>query len=367
MGKTLVFHIGTPKTGTTSIQAFLDGNRKALEEKGICYPDTRRFCLEQGIDIGSAVNNVQNGGFFEQFIPLGVKKVKMDQLLQNQDFKKILDFIISCLERYKLVILSDESMWLRDITELLQYFASKDISIQVVVYFRNQVDYIESFWKHDIKMGLFAGDFSTFWELRKASAVVESMYYYRKISEIEKVISKQNITARLYNPNRHRENINWLLEDFMETIGETLTSDYKTNRGYENVSLFGSALILKNRFNELGIDDSRGSFRQLFSQMSKQLAMENPSIKNTTFLSQEMIQGLINEFSDENDMLKQAYFVNEQEILFDVFSKETIHEEISEFDEAIFHFIITYMQNEIALLSDMNTRINDIMNRLPPN
>ncbi len=37
--KTLYVHIGTKKTGTTSIQGFCVHNRKALESKGYCFPD----------------------------------------------------------------------------------------------------------------------------------------------------------------------------------------------------------------------------------------------------------------------------------------------------------------------------------------
>lgn len=36
--KTIYLHIGLEKTGTTSIQGFLDKNRAALEPKGICFP-----------------------------------------------------------------------------------------------------------------------------------------------------------------------------------------------------------------------------------------------------------------------------------------------------------------------------------------
>ena len=36
--KTLHVHIGTPKTGTTSIQNFCVDNEKLLEMQGYCYP-----------------------------------------------------------------------------------------------------------------------------------------------------------------------------------------------------------------------------------------------------------------------------------------------------------------------------------------
>lgn len=40
--KTLYLHIGTPKTGTTSIQEFMVCSREALQKHGICYPDIQK-------------------------------------------------------------------------------------------------------------------------------------------------------------------------------------------------------------------------------------------------------------------------------------------------------------------------------------
>lgn len=38
--KTIVLHIGYPKTGTSSIQWFLNGQRKRLLQQGVCFPTT---------------------------------------------------------------------------------------------------------------------------------------------------------------------------------------------------------------------------------------------------------------------------------------------------------------------------------------
>ena len=39
MHKKLFLHIGTPKTGKTSLQYFCENNRKTLMDKGILYPE----------------------------------------------------------------------------------------------------------------------------------------------------------------------------------------------------------------------------------------------------------------------------------------------------------------------------------------
>jgi hypothetical protein len=56
-------HIGLPKTGSTSLQAFFRANRDILDERGIIYPDTT------GRDVGNATPAVLalDGEFPEYF------------------------------------------------------------------------------------------------------------------------------------------------------------------------------------------------------------------------------------------------------------------------------------------------------------
>ena len=60
--KKLILHIGQSKTGTTSIQAFLQKNRKALADKGIIYPD---YFIK-----GLPLNTPEHNAFAEQLAGL---------------------------------------------------------------------------------------------------------------------------------------------------------------------------------------------------------------------------------------------------------------------------------------------------------
>ncbi|MCR5100112.1 MAG: hypothetical protein K6B41_02005, partial [Butyrivibrio sp.] len=56
----IVFHIGTPKTGTTAIQRFLYDNRIALNDCGWSYPD-----LYLKVDkVGHFNGTIRNGNIF---------------------------------------------------------------------------------------------------------------------------------------------------------------------------------------------------------------------------------------------------------------------------------------------------------------
>lgn len=51
MKKTIYFHIGFPKTGTTSLQSFCYKNSQILEENGFLYP-----VIEDYVDITVIIN-----------------------------------------------------------------------------------------------------------------------------------------------------------------------------------------------------------------------------------------------------------------------------------------------------------------------
>lgn len=57
----VVLHIGTEKTGTTSIQHFMSQNRQALLAKGIVYPNlgSRK---DAHFDLVNSVHPLDNGG-----------------------------------------------------------------------------------------------------------------------------------------------------------------------------------------------------------------------------------------------------------------------------------------------------------------
>jgi hypothetical protein len=58
---TLYLHIGTPKTGTTSLQSFLDTNRSALSYKGYLVPHSLKFPNHIGLAVASH-ENFRNDG-----------------------------------------------------------------------------------------------------------------------------------------------------------------------------------------------------------------------------------------------------------------------------------------------------------------
>ena len=91
--KTLYIHIGTPKTGSSAIQAFLSQNREVLTQKGFCYP---KFPFHYDY-----VSKNRNGYF------LRAKKLENRQ----SDFEEGIEMLRKVFEEYSNVILSEEGIW----------------------------------------------------------------------------------------------------------------------------------------------------------------------------------------------------------------------------------------------------------------
>jgi len=98
--KTLYFHIGSPKTGTTSIQSFCADHRDILEEKGLCYP-IMPFVYEHK-------SKRRNGLFLtSKYVRDGVR----DKEREKEIFQKGLNIIEKKFDTFDRVLLSDEGAY----------------------------------------------------------------------------------------------------------------------------------------------------------------------------------------------------------------------------------------------------------------
>lgn len=128
MRRRLVMHVGLPKTGTTALQRWCDGNREWLRERGIDYPDRTHHPLDPK----------------HQF-------VVQDLLTGN------LDRFVTELDRSPCttVLLSSEGLTnhLFDVAEAASdefRRATHDWNVEVVVMFREAASWAKSLWKQHL-------------------------------------------------------------------------------------------------------------------------------------------------------------------------------------------------------------------------
>jgi len=130
--KELVLHIGTHKTGSTSIQKNLHQNAKKLESQGVFYPTEKTVW----------------GGHHQLPWALGIKH-------PNRDINVTVD---DCLDAWlnkkfeKIIISSEDFDFLpRDmILELKKKL--RGLNVRIVIYLRDQVSYLISDYKQHVQM-----------------------------------------------------------------------------------------------------------------------------------------------------------------------------------------------------------------------
>lgn len=128
----IFFHVGMPKTGTTSLQSFLFANREALYEKGILYP----------------IKPVLN--YFEG-----------QQVLLHPHISGSLEKSNECLSHFiqegidkkcKILLLSMEST-----QEFINFYDFKNFPVEIIQYIRMFPSFNESVLSQCLKMYFFNG------------------------------------------------------------------------------------------------------------------------------------------------------------------------------------------------------------------
>ena len=136
MIRTLYIHIGTPKTGTSTLQHFFEDNRAALLQKGIYYPEK--------IDSGTWGGKDSTDGNFA-WITRCDKSVR--------DISDIFNHMFSISNK---VLLSTENIWLeiKDKGDFLLNLKQmlEGTEIKVIVYLRKQIDYLESQYRECVRL-----------------------------------------------------------------------------------------------------------------------------------------------------------------------------------------------------------------------
>jgi hypothetical protein len=232
-GLSLVLHAGSPKTGSTSLQSYLDGNRNRWLRSGILYPI-----------YGTKDQAVPKHQWVNRF------------LYADPDEQKFADCLAQCLDECEMsthtILLSTEGLfnhwwdyslqtkgWLR---ELGDYF-----NVKCMLWLRDPVDFFRSYYIQNLRNpnvhpdGRYGQDKSPL-ESLSISWVSSHLRYAELLADMKDVFGDQAIFPFAYTPN--------LIQDVCQLFdiahGGALTDN-------ENVTTLGahgiSLLRIVNRAN----------------------------------------------------------------------------------------------------------------------
>ena len=241
-GFRFVLHIGTEKTGTTTLQGYLHAAQEELKKQGVAYYATLGRSEARAI-AACAVGDKAPDDFLKQ---QGVDSADQRQMFREKvekDFYTAMEALDDCVHT---VVISSEHFhsrlrqpgqvqWLKD---LLKPWAS---DIQVVVYLRPQVEVLTSFYSTALRNG----------EVGSLEAVSEKLcqprnhfYNYQALLKLwGDSFGLDSLNPRLFTPTDLIQKD--IVADFFEAVGMAMPEQWslKVPRKNESINPVGQALL----------------------------------------------------------------------------------------------------------------------------
>lgn len=290
--KKLYIHIGTQKTGTTTIQSILSKNKNELQNENICYLGRLeklareiRVITEPDVDLENKIRS----------------KVK-DKLKECSDHE-YQSYIISN-EKFtgdKMIAYRNSSLIAKSLERVFEPF---EFDIKIIVFIRRQDTFFESTYAQRI----YSGESLTFQEFY--NLFDESDFHWDELlNSYAEVFGKENILVRRFD-KKYLPGRNSLINTFGEAIKSTYLQNYTDttykNRGYSRDALEIARLVNKNL--------EKKEMRQLRDILRKAGSKE----KSYSFFNNEQRKQFLSNYESSNKRVAREYFDKHDEPLFSV-------------------------------------------------
>jgi hypothetical protein len=239
----LYLHIGTEKTGTTSIQEFMRSNRDLLRDNGVLYPYTPGFANHTMLAM--AAQSAARGNLARLF---GVKdhnelaafRSKLSKDLSEELGKSACPKVVMSNEHCSSRLVTDDAVEnLRDL--LADHFER----IYIVVYIRRQDDFVVSSYSTAVKTG------SVEPLTPPSEKLVKLRYdYWDLLSRWARVFGRGNILCRRYDKTALASGS--IVDNFLDLTGIAANLPYDRPTDY-NESLNAEALEFVRVANQFGV------------------------------------------------------------------------------------------------------------------
>ena len=332
--KRLILHIGTHKTGTTAVQGFLKVNAELLErETGIFYPVYPAKY--------SRTKPAHNGKFLHCQASMRASGGKRERADVNGGSDWIREEFAKQVQEHDIILLSDEQIW-KSLNSKKNYLKSlhdviSECGIEqtdVVVYFRRQDEYLESYWKQWIKSDVhYTKTFSEHLHDNK-KIVMRYLDYAKGMKRLERTFGKEHVIVRRYQRDvLTRGDMRY---DFADAVGFAITDEYifpeeandpRAPKGNVSLSNNLTEIIrcanLSPSYHDTTFQDR---FFRDFRDAARTASLVSPeSAQKASMLSSEQREALLIRFSTGNASIARERFGIENGMLFDPPSEDLGH------------------------------------------
>ena len=293
----LIFHIGTPKTGTSAVQRFLCANRQRLAESDVHY------ATPHGSGQANAVANALSTGDNRAVNAFLIKQVKAarqcgaDTLLVSAENFYARN-IHAAMQRLQIVPNAPErdQMFVEALRELIP---DEIATCQIACYLRRPDRYAESLYNQHVKRGIIDSTFDEF-----LSLIEPALSYDRCLYPWAEVFGQKNCILRVYDSTKKD-----VVGDFaMNVLGIQDVSKFSHVHNQANERLARDLLEfkrLKNRTARFGERHVEDAILSLVNEESG-LRREEPA-SYQDFLSPDDRAGLLRKLQPELDALQASY------------------------------------------------------------
>ncbi len=232
---TIYLHIGTAKTGTTSLQRFFTLNEKVFNSKGFTIPQMP-FSFKDAAEERNA-----------HFLTLWDTQDKKGR------WEKGFSIVKEALASYDKVILSDEQLWIVQPAEGFWEKVKNEVdklgaSLKVIVYLRPQDQMAESHWNQRVKgRPKLSESFDEF--LNGGGYNFFPLDYGKTVDWVADHVGKENLTVRVFEQQQFTGGS--LFADFLQILGLGLSDEYRQPAHVSNVRLPDNVVEIKRLINSI--------------------------------------------------------------------------------------------------------------------
>ncbi|TDI67648.1 MAG: hypothetical protein E2O88_07600 [Bacteroidetes bacterium] len=337
--KKIYLHIGTHKTGTTALQFFLWNNRIRLKELGFLYPT---------IGLG--------GGYSHGVLANIIKPNNQDDRLT--EYKNEFNREIGRSDAPNILLSSEVFLEGLNIASSVRQFVDQDaFDVIIIVYLRNQVDWLQSVFNEVIRdpYRRFTGDI---FQLREYQQQYHD--YERILEPWVKHFGDDAIVVRPYGNFRYK---NAIFHDFLNTVGiKDLDSfNYDVKNTNENIRLHPLATEFLRRANRFAM--MQDEYCMVVDELSRiSTILADKYGKNYITITPETKNEIVEKFEVRNRELFRRYAGLKDMSLFESMKRDgdSISSQ-SGFGAEVQHFIIDNMKTEVRQFLEM--LVDSIKNR----
>lgn len=361
--KTLYLHIGTPKTGTTSIQHFCRHNEKVLASKGVCYP---LFDFKY-----PSSGNTRNGLFLQNAYYNENKE--RDESVEQSYFEQGSKKLKELFEVYDNIVLSDEGIWQtafvrkrgkNTIPRIKQMAEEGNYQVKVIVYLRSQEEYAVSWWNQLIKHSRTTANKVSWAYYKKHISMYVGLDYYANLMQLADAFGQDNIIVRRFDKEYFKNGR--LLDDFLAIIGLDYTDEFEVITEEQNTRFSDNACEVKRAINKIPTVTQKD--RLYFEDLLHEVSVPSMQRYSSYMMSDEEIEQFMKKYEEGNKKVAEMFLKDGQPLFRDKQKKHTKWERNNRFFMFdLIQFIALAFMNVNKRLDEQEEQISKLKKQLEQN